>query len=479
MSEKPAHRGVSRLATCLLWLGAWQVASLLVSSDLLLPGPLAVLRSLLGLAAGGTLLDVGLVTLSHVALGFVVSLLLALSLGHVLDASPAFRRVVLPGVTVLKSAPIVCVVVLLLLWFGAAHVAEAAVFLACFPPLLFAVLEGLGGLDPGMSSLLRIMRVPRWRRALASVWPQVLPFLVAASRSAVGMAWKAAVAAELIGSPLGSVGERVFQAKLLLETSDVFAWTALVILASRLSESLVVRLLESSAPLARSLALVGLGRARAGEGTDDVPATPIVARGLSFSYGGLPVIGPLDLELGPGARVCLSDASGSGKTTFLRLVCGELDPSGGSVGGGGPFSLQTQGSLLVEELGALQNVLLCAPVRMRDEAARALGGVLPGVDLSRPVSGLSGGQRRRVELVRALLSPSRTVLLDEPFSGLDAASRARCHALVDDLLGGRTLVMASHDEVDAQALGATSLSLHAEAQGAGVAAGPLARMKLC
>lgn len=459
MRGSRSHRLASWLAACLLWLGAWQVASLLVSSELLLPGPLAVLGSLARLAAAGTLVRVGSATLAHVALGFAASLLLALPLGWTLDAFPAVRRVVLPGVTVLKSAPIVCVIVLLLLWFGAARVAEAAVFLACFPPLLFAVLEGLSELDRGMSSLLSVMRVPLWRRLLASFWPQVLPFVVAASRSAVGMAWKAAVAAELVGSSLGSVGERVFQAKLLLETSDVFAWTALVILASRLSEALVVALLEASGPLCRSLSLMSLGRGGGGEGRALPPLTSIVARGLRFSYGGPSVIEGLDLELAPGSRACLNDASGSGKTTFLRLLDGVLAPTAGELRGGAPFSVQTQESLLVDEMGALQNVLLCARGRARDEVERTLAEALPGVDPLRPVGELSGGQRRRVELVRALLSPSNTVLLDEPFAGLDPDARRRCRSLVDRLLGGRTLVMASHDEGDLRALGARPLSL--------------------
>ena len=68
---------------------------------------------------------------------------------------------------------------------------------------------------------------------------------------------------------------------------------------------------------------------------------------------------------------------------------------------------------------------------------------------------LSGGQRRRVEIVRALAHPSQAVLLDEPFAALDRASRRQVAALADRLLAGRTLLVASHDPEDARLLGAT------------------------
>ena len=85
--------------------------------------------------------------------------------------------------------------------------------------------------------------------------------------------------------------------------------------------------------------------------------------------------------------------------------------------------------------------------------------VLPDVDARTPVRELSGGQRRRVELVRALAAPGDAVLLDEPFAGLDAASRDAACAFVVSELRGRSLVVATHDEDDAARLGARVLVL--------------------
>lgn len=100
--------------------------------------------------------------------------------------------------------------------------------------------------------------------------------------------------------------------------------------------------------------------------------------------------------------------------------------------------------------------LSCASVRRTRLFVSMLPALLrllvPGVDVHARVAELSGGQRRRVEIARALLCPGGAVILDEPFTGLDTAARDACAEVVLDLLDGRMLLLATHDAVDAQAL---------------------------
>ncbi len=115
---------------------------------------------------------------------------------------------------------------------------------------------------------------------------------------------------------------------------------------------------------------------------------------------------------------------------------------------------------LIEDASALENVLLFAGAnRSADDLRGLLASVLPDVDADTPVGELSGGQRRRVELVRALAAPGEAVLLDEPFSGLDDDARERACALVERGLCGRALVIATHDEGDAGRLHASVFRL--------------------
>lgn len=117
--------------------------------------------------------------------------------------------------------------------------------------------------------------------------------------------------------------------------------------------------------------------------------------------------------------------------------------------------MQFQDARLVEAMTAEQNVLLCSAGALSAGEARALlAELLPEEALRRPVAELSGGQRRRVELVRALAHPSAAVVLDEPFASLDAASHEAAAAFVLRHLAGRTLLVVSHAPGDVGLLGA-------------------------
>ena len=182
----------------------------------------------------------------------------------------------------------------------------------------------------------------------------------------------------------------------------------------------------------------------------------ILLDNVTLGYDGAPVA-TCNLALAPGSRTVLADPSGAGKTTLVRTVCGLLAPLSGRVQapGAGELSAQFQDTRLVEAMTAEQNVLLCsAGALSAGEAHALLAELLPEDALGRPVAELSGGQRRRVELARALAHPGTAVVLDEPFASLDAASHKSAAAFVVRHLCGRTLLVASHAPGDAEFLDA-------------------------
>lgn len=428
-------------AVAAFWLAVWMLVAALVAQPLILPGPGAVALALLRLVCdGGTwaiLAGSGARILGGLALAAVCGGVLA----GISSRSRAFARLVAPALSFVKATPVACVVVLLLIWLGSARVSIAAVFLMALPGVYFSLVEGLTQVDKPLEQMFRLHGVRGWRLFCAHTWREVLPFVLSCAKAVIGMSWKAGAAAELIGMAVGSVGERIYQAKLLIETADLLAWTVLVVAASWACERVLVWLLRVSGSVTWRAAVRSHGRGLHGRaGAADV-AELALAVGDRAPWA--PALDGLVLNVPAGGRICVMGTSGVGKSTLLALAAGEC----------APCSMVFQDVRLVEGASALDNVLVCADARVDASSAAALLRLLvPGVDMHARVAELSGGQRRRVEIARALLCPGGAVILDEAFTGLDTAARDACAEVVLDLLDGRMLLLATHDAVDAQAL---------------------------
>lgn len=427
-------------AVAAFWLAVWVLMAGFVAQPLILPGPGAVVVALLRLVC-----DVGTwAILAGSGARILGGLALAAVCGGVMAGasvrSRTFARLVAPALSFVKATPVACVVVLLLIWLGSARVSIAAVFLMALPGVYFSLVEGLTQVDKPLEQMFRLHGVRGWRLFCAHTWREVLPFVLSCARAVIGMSWKAGVAAELIGMAAGTVGERIYQAKLLIETADLLAWTVLVVAASWACERVLVWMLRASGPAAWRAAVRAHGRA-GGSAGGGAPAELALAVGDRAPWA--PALDGLVLRVPAGGRTCVMGASGAGKSTLLALAAGEC----------APCSMVFQDVRLVEDVSALDNVLVCADARVDASSATALLRLLvPGVDVHARVAELSGGQRRRVEIARALLCPGDAVILDEPFTGLDAAARDATAVAVLDLLDGRMLLLATHDAADAQAL---------------------------
>ncbi|WP_273395982.1 ATP-binding cassette domain-containing protein [Thermophilibacter mediterraneus] len=176
--------------------------------------------------------------------------------------------------------------------------------------------------------------------------------------------------------------------------------------------------------------------------------------GVSKAYGALRVLEDVTARFAPGRTHVLMGPSGAGKTTVLRLLAGLEDPDAGRVERpvGARLAMTFQEDRLLDGLTATANIRLplepLRGARLERELAReraALEAVGLPVD-RRPVRELSGGQRRRVAILRCALADADVMLFDEPLKGMDERTAQRVNDFLRPLLAGRTVLWVTHDE---------------------------------
>lgn len=176
---------------------------------------------------------------------------------------------------------------------------------------------------------------------------------------------------------------------------------------------------------------------------------------LEKAYDKKAVLKDFSAVLEPGRITALMAPSGSGKTTLLRILMGLETPDRGTVTGmdGIRISAVFQEDRLCEALTPSANIRLVDPAHSAEEIRQALAGVGLGDCLNQPVRELSGGMRRRVAILRALLAPYELLLLDEPFQGLDRNTKNLVIRDTCRRCQGRTVLLVTHDASELEAMG--------------------------
>ncbi len=182
----------------------------------------------------------------------------------------------------------------------------------------------------------------------------------------------------------------------------------------------------------------------------------IVISGLCKAFDEKQVFQNFSTVLPAGRVSGLMAPSGGGKTTLLRILMGLTPADAGTVEGldGLRISAVFQEDRLCENLNPVSNIRLVTPALSRDTAVEALQAVGLGDCLDQPARELSGGMRRRVAILRALLADYDLLLLDEPFKGLDQETKATVMADTRQRCAGHTVLLVTHDATELDAMGA-------------------------
>ncbi len=226
------------------WLGVWQLAALWVGRELLLPGPLAVGRALLALAGTADLWLSALATLARVFLGLLWGTAAGTALAFLTHFSPWLDRLLSPAVRVVRATPVVSFILLVYLWVARPAIPWVIAGLMVLPVVWGSLTAGLDSLDGRLLEMARAYRFSRFKTLGLVYLPALRPHFSAGVLTAFGLAWKSGVGAEVLCPPDRAIGSRIQQAKLALETPELFAWTLVIVALSLALEGLLRCLIQ-------------------------------------------------------------------------------------------------------------------------------------------------------------------------------------------------------------------------------------------
>jgi len=232
------------LLALLFWGAAWHILAVKMDNFVLLPTPLMVLRRLGELMLTARFWEITLLSIGRILAGAVIAMGLGVVLAVLTCAVPLFDALIAPVMTAVQATPVASFTILVLIWLDRDWVPVLICGMMVLPVVWGNVCTGIRETDGQLLEMAKVYRLPP-RLVLKRIYiPSVLPYFRAACMSALGLGWKAGIAAEVLTVPKNSIGKMIAESKTYMMTEDLFAWTLAVVTLSLLIQTVILRMLK-------------------------------------------------------------------------------------------------------------------------------------------------------------------------------------------------------------------------------------------
>lgn len=464
-----------KIIAVFFWLAVWQLLAVCTHNSILLVSPVTVMIRLSKDVQDISFWMTILTSAYRIMTGFLCAFVLGSLFGILAYQFRWIHTLLAPLMNAVISVPVASFVVILLIWFGSENLSIWIAFLISFPNLYIQMQEGIESADTQLVEVAKIYHISAWNQAWYLYRPALTPFLRSACTVSIGMAWKSGVAAEVIGLPDASIGERIYMSKIYLDTAGVLSWTIVCVLLSVIIKKLLLLLLnylmKCKVPMIYSEGI------EADKQNREIRTNQILnISELSKIYDDKVIINHWNETLIAGHIYAIMNPSGSGKTTLFRILSGLENADEGTINyieeketaniceyHQYESAVAFQENRFFENLTAAENLALtCGNSKTRTSISEwnlILEELLPSEELGKPMSQFSGGMARRVEVIRCMISDKKLLLLDEPFNGLDLKMKQETANFIMKYQNHRIVIVATHSEEEGSMLQADKINI--------------------
>lgn len=235
---------LKKLTGVFFWLAIWQFAAMKIGKEVLLASPVSTIKALISLCGQSAFWSAIIFSLTRIMLGFALALVTGVLLAGLSAVYDAVRYIFAPLFNVIKAVPVASFIILALLWVRGGNLSICISFLMVLPIIYNNMLAGFTRVDKSLLEMAAVFRLSNMKKIKYIYIPQVLPYFTAACTTSLGLCWKSGIAAEVIGMPAGSMGNRLYETKLYMDTPEMFAWTVVIVIISFVLEKGFLWLLD-------------------------------------------------------------------------------------------------------------------------------------------------------------------------------------------------------------------------------------------
>ncbi len=429
----------------------WQIAAIRVNHPALFPSVTQLLGSILEMVSTASFYRSFVMTMARAVIAFLLAALLALPASMASFHSPFWKSFFHPPIVVLRSVPVIAVVLIALLYLSPARLPLIIGCITMLPILYQNFLSAWELTDPKLIEMARLYQKTATQRFRYVYFLQSKALLFSGIATATGFGWRAIIIGEVLSGPVAGIGTAMKKSQAYIDMPGLLTWTLIAIGGGFLIESIW----KKAASFTYRPTLKPIDSPYPAK-NDEPEASPSLTLGaISFSYDGKKILDNISLQLSPAHIYQLRSISGSGKTTLLKIMAGILHPATGTVQRSSirrvAFSFQDQ--RLIPMLTVEQNIAFAlrsfpALTTLQQQRLDQLLQRAGLTDHRHKLPGeLSGGEQQRVNLIRALLLQADLLLLDEPLTGLDAGIKHNLLQLLNEEISRSSapVVWATHE----------------------------------